>query len=225
MKIKEERVALEQMINKSTSDTTQNVVNPDENLDSLQSEPLMNVDFDELKVKCEKEARTMIKNAISFMIPMNMINENKYLKDKFKIDAMSLAGMIYQLRSNEIVQKSLMEEINRGASHPRMYEVYTGMSKAIGDLNKQLLQTVEAIRSTYKGFKEDVQEKRTEALGPAMNNSTGMLTTGDGSVVTRGTKELINRVKQAKFENNNIPKDVDDAQVIPINTSENIDNF
>ena len=96
----------------------------------------------------------------------------------------------------------------------RMFEVFSGMSKTIGELNKQLIQTVEAIKETYKTFREDVKEKRTEALGPSTQGPTGMLTAGDGSVVTRGTKEMINNVKRIK-KINGTEEFIDEAQLIP----------
>ena len=95
----------------------------------------------------------------------------------------------------------------------RMFEVFAGMSKTIGELNKQLIQTVEAIKETYKTFKNDVKEQRTEALGPTAGPA-GMITTGDGGVVTRGTKELINSVKRIKSGNGN-QQFIDDAELIP----------
>jgi hypothetical protein len=202
MKIKEERDELKNMLNNSAEKIDKDITASSEDISELNPEPLINTNFADLKIKCEKDARKMIKNAISFIIPLDMIRENKYLKDKFNVDVMSLAGMIYQLKSNEIVQKALMEQISMGMAHPRMFEVYAGMSKTLGELNKQLLQTVEAIKETYKAFKEDVREKRTESIGPSQS-STGMLTTGDGSIITRGTKELINRVKAVKNPNNN----------------------
>lgn len=197
MKIIDEREELEKILNDSRENISRNVANPDANLDYLGSAPLIGIDFDNLKKECEKEARIMLLNAISFIIPTDMNEENTYLKNKLEVDIMSLSGMIYQLKSNEIVQKTLMEQINSGAAHPRMFEVFSEMSQTIGNLNKQLLQTTEAIKETYKNFKQDVKEKRTEAIGPS-TNSMGMLTTGNGSIITRGTKELINSVKNAK---------------------------
>ena len=41
-----------------------------------------------------------------------------------------------------------------------------------------------------------------------------MITTGDGGVVTRGTKELINSVKRIKSGNGN-QQFIDDAELIP----------
>jgi hypothetical protein len=214
MKIRDEREKLEEMLQNAPSDITKNVAVPGENLPEIEIVPLIDIDFDELKKKCEREARSMVKNSISFMIPMDMIRKNKYLKDKFHVDVMSLAGMIYQLRSNEVVQKALMEQISSGLAHPRMFEVFAGMSKTIGDLNKQLLQTCEALKETYRSFKQDVKEQRTEALGPSMNSS-GMLTSGDGSIVTRGTKELINRVKQVKNQKDGNGEYLDEEKLIP----------
>jgi hypothetical protein len=209
MKAKDERISLEKILDKSPATISKNVAIPGENTPELQNQPIMDIDFNELKIKCDNEAKAMILNSVSFSLPKDMIENNEYLKNKIEVDALSLSGMIYQLRCNEAVQKALMDQINLGITHPRIFEVFSGMSKTIGDLNKQLLQTVEAIQSTYKGIKENIKEQRTEALGPSLGNN-GMLTAGDGSVITRGTKELINRVKEVKNQ-----KNMEDVQFIP----------
>jgi len=213
MRAREERKELEKLIEKSSNEINQNVPRENEDLPVLKADPLIGVDFDKLQRQCQREAKSMIKNAVKFIIPIRMIRENQYLRDKFKIDVLSLAGMLYQLRSNQIVQKALMEQINLGMTHPRMFEVFAGMSKTIGELNKQTLQTVEAIKQTYKGLKDDEKEKQAEALGTTTQGPMGMLTTGDGSVVTRGTKELINNVKKIKEQDNQ--QYIDEAQLIP----------
>ena len=98
----------------------------------------------------------MLKNAIKFIIPEDMI-DSEYLRNKLKVDTLSLAGMIYQLRTNEVMQKALIDQVNLWMVNARMFEVFAGMSKTIGELNKQLIQTVEAIKETYKTFKNDVK--------------------------------------------------------------------
>jgi hypothetical protein len=40
-----------------------------------------------------------------------------------------------------------------------------------------------------------------------------MLTTGDGGIITRGTKELINEVRRQK--NERLEKNIDDATIVP----------
>lgn len=214
MKIKDEREELKKMLNTSPKEITQNVPESEESIPGLHAEPVTDVNFDELKLKCEIDARIMITNAISFIIPQDMIENNDYLKNKLEVDVMSLASMIYQLRTNEVMQKALIDQVNLGMVNSQMFRVFTEMSKTIAELNKQLIQTVEAIKETYKTFREDVKEKRTEAIGPSTQGPTGMLTAGDGSVVTRGTKEMINNVKRIK-KINSTEEFIDDAKLIP----------
>jgi hypothetical protein len=213
MKIKEEKDELKKLLNSSPSEINKNVPSTQESIPGLQAEPVTDVNFDDLKERCENEARIMLTNAIAFILPTDMLQDNDYIKNKLDVDVMSLAGMIYQLRTNEVMQKALIDQVNLGMVNARMFEVFSSMSKTIGELNKQLIQTVEAIKETYKAFRDDVKEKRTEALGP-QSSSQGMLTTGDGSVVTRGTKELINNVKRIKTETINT-NFLDEAQLIP----------
>ena len=222
MKTKDERKELEKLIKNSPDGIDKNVPNPSEDIPELAAEPLMDVDFTVLKERCELEARVMINNAIAFMLPPDMIENNEYLQNKLEVDIISLSGMIYQLRTNEVMQKALIDQVNAGMVNPRMFEVFGQLSKIIGELNKQLIQTVEAIKETYKTFKSDIREQRTEALGPQSQGPMGMITTGEGGVITRGTKELIRKVKsvkekerQAATEDAEDVEFIDDAKLIP----------
>jgi len=106
------------------------------------------------------------------------------------------------------MQVALMNEVDKGLIHPRMFEVFSGLSKTIADINKQLIGTVEAIKSTYKDVKNDITEKRNESLGPSQGPN-GMITQGDGGVVTMGTKELIRQVAKQKSEDAKIIHDIE----------------
>jgi len=213
MRAREERKELEKMLDSSPKNIDSNVPNDAEKIPGLQAEPVTDVNFIELREKCEEEAEVMLNNAIKFIIPLDMIEESEYLQNKLKVDIISLAGMVYQLRTNEVMQKALIDQVNSGMSSARMFEVFSTMSKTIGELNKQLIQTVEAIKETYKKYKEDVIEKRTEALGPKSGQS-GMLTTSTGDVVTRGTKEVIDNIKKMKYPPKEHHDDVDDVDIV-----------
>jgi len=196
MKITEEREKLESMLNNSPEDINKNVPTQDQ-VPELSIPPTMDVDFDDLKTVANDEARKMVINSMRFILDKDMLKD-EYLRDKLEVDIMSLAGMIYQLRCNEAMQRALMEEVKRGQVHPRAFEVFGGLSKTIGELNKQLLQTVEAIKETHKSAKNEIKEKRTESsIGSGSNRNQGMLTTNDGGVVALGSKELINNIKKA----------------------------
>lgn len=195
MKINDERERLESLLNESPEKIADNVPVPGNIPEELQTQSTMGIDFADLKEQCNNEARIMLNNSIGFILPPEMIEGNEYLKNKLEVDIMSLAGMLYQLRANEIMQKAMMEEVDRGFMNPRMFEVFSGLSKTIAEINKQLIGTVEAIKLTYKDVKNDIREKQTDALGGGVNNQ-GMITQGDGGVISMGTKELINNMKK-----------------------------
>lgn len=197
MKIKDEREKLEKLIEAAPDKISEDVPTPGNIPEELQTQSVMGLDFKELRTKCEDESRIMLQHAIGFILSEDMIEGNEYLKNKLEVDIMTLSGMVYQLRVNEAMQKAMMEEVDRGFMHPRMFEVFGQLSKTIADINKQVVQTVEALKVTYKDMKSDIREKQTEALGPRQNSiGSGMIEHGDGGVVSMGTKELINRAKR-----------------------------
>jgi hypothetical protein len=195
MKLKDERERLEKLIEAAPDKITDDVPVPGNIPEELQTQSMMGLDFAEVKSKCNDEARIMLNHAIGFILNEDQITGNEYLKNKLEVDIMTLSGMIYQLRVNEAMQKVMMEEVDRCFVNPRMFEVFTGLSKTIGELNKQLIGTVEAIKLTYKDIKADIREKETDALGPSRNGQ-GMITQGDGGVVSMGTGDVINFTKR-----------------------------
>ena len=211
MKVKDEREKLESLLNASSDKIMDDVPVPGNIPEELQGQPTMGLNFDDLKEQCNKEARIMLNNSIGFILPEEMIEGNDYLKNKLEVDIMSLSGMLYQLRANEAMQKAMMEEVDRGYMHPRMFEVFSGLSKTIAEINKQLIGTVEAIKLTYKDVKNDIREQQTEALGSGHAGPTGMITQGDGGVVSMGTGELLRHAKKGK---NRPPEDILDAEEV-----------
>lgn len=216
MKVKEEKEKLEKLLDTASDSINGDVPTPGNIPEELQTQSTMGIDFTELKDQCNNEARIMINNAIGFILSDDILNENPYLKNKLEVDIMSLGGMLYQVRVNEAMQKAMMEEVDKGFMHPRMFEVFSGLSKTIAEINKQLLGTVEAIKITYKDAKSDIQEKKTDALGESSRNSRGMIEQGDGGVLTMGTKDLINTVKKHKNSQNgyNKPPDISDVEEV-----------
>lgn len=203
-KLKEEMDRLEGLLNTSsvTSDLKDDsVLNETEN---LEPQPLFVIDFDKELDECEKEARSMILKAIQHVFDKEQIKNTPYLKDKLKLDITSLGGMLYQNKSAVLMQKTLMEEIGRGAASPRHFEVFGNLSKTIAENNKQLLQTVEAIKSTYLGIRSDIVEKEhlaleTREMGPSNmiaqqgTSSTGI--TPNGGYTGNSPKDMIKELK------------------------------
>jgi hypothetical protein len=195
MRIRDERSELEAIINSSPEKIGNEVIDASE----LKMDPTFTLDFDELQKICDRKAKKLIYTVTGFMLSDELVRENPYFKNKMQVDVISLAGMLYQLEVNKTMQTTLMEEVRSGATHPRMFEVFGQLSKTIGELNKQLLQTVEAIKMTYRDLKDDVREKnQNAALGE------GNLQRNDKGIIALGTKELIRETKKLKMAQQNI---------------------
>jgi len=208
MKIKDERDELEKIINQSSDKIGQSA--PTDSPE-LKMEPVFDADFNEIQKDCEKRAKKMIHTATGFMLSDEIIKQNPYLKNKMQIDVISLAGMLYQLTVNETMQKALMEEVRSGALHPRMFEVFAAVSKTIGELNKQLLQTTEAIKITYRDLRNDIREKNQDQMAL----TDGGITKNAKGILTSGTKELIKETKRLKIQSNS---DIQDVEEITTNS-------
>jgi hypothetical protein len=193
MKIKDEREELEKLINQSPEKIGKEAIDiPEE----LKNEPAFDIDFAKLQKNCDKRAKKMVHNATGFMLTDEVVKDNPYLKNKMEVDVISLAGMLYQLEASKTMQTALMEEARAGALHPRMFEVFGQLTKVISELNKQLLQTVEAIKVTYRDIKNDIREKNQDlaAIGE------GSISRGENGIVALGTKELIKETKKLKMK-------------------------
>ena len=212
MKAKEERKHLENMIDQASDAIDVNVPKSGDTPE-LKNELAFELDFDKLGKTCNRKAKKLIKNATGFVFSDESVKQNNYLKNKIEIDVVSLSGMLYQMECTRIMQKSLMEEVQHGAQHPRMYEVFSGLSKTIGDLNKQLIQTVEAIKVTYMDMKENIKSN-SEQL--ALNSKEGFMRNENG-IIALGSKDLINQTKALKMNKNkerDNDKNIEDAKEI-----------
>lgn len=202
MKAKEERQQLEDMINQAQDSVNENVPNNNE-VPELEQQDAFEIDYNKLQKRCDSKAKKLIKDATGLMMTDEMVKQNPYIKNKMDVDKISLAGMLYQMEINNIMQQSLMEEVKKGASHPRMFEVFGQLSKTISELNKQLLQTVEAIKTTYKDVKYDINEKANESKALTEGETPGLMRNSEG-LIMYGTKDLIQKTKSLR-NNDNIP--------------------
>jgi hypothetical protein len=198
MKIKDERNELENMLKNSSGQIGNSA--PVADASALQMDPTFDIDYENRRKNCQRRARRMIKQATGLMISDDAVKNNPYLRSKMQVDIISLSGMLYQLELNEVMQQSLMEEVRMGSAHPRMFEVFGNLSKTIGDLNKQLLQTVEAIKMTYKDIKGDLLEKQEEMKALESGQTSGVFRNKEG-LVSIGTKNLIKEARKLKHQN------------------------
>lgn len=121
--------------------------------------------------------------------------EDEYIKDKMEQDIDTLSGLYYQLELNNVMQRSIVENVSRGNTMPRMYEVFTGMTDRMEAINKQIVSTEQQIRRTYLDLKIEIRERENENIA-AESQQKRLDNGGTGNLIVSSSKQLIEMAKE-----------------------------
>lgn len=173
--------------------------------DGFTVEKQFDFDYDGTKKALRKRARKTLNNIIEHILPESMLEE-EYVKDKMEQDINTLADLYFQVELNSVMQRSLVENVSRGNTMPRMYEVFSGLTDRVQALNKQIVSTEQQIRRTYMDLKIEIREKnmeKVEAL-PAPdqqsleNNGKGIIVSSSKQLIEMASKKHIEKMRAAQ---------------------------
>ena len=170
----------------------------DSNPDGFPVEKQFEFDYDGTKKTLRKRARKTVNNILEHILPESMLQED-YVKDKMEQDINTLADLYFQVELNSIMQRSLVENVSRGNTMPRTYEVFSGLTDRIQALNKQIVSTEQQIRRTYMDLKIEIREKNTEKAESLSSSNQQALTEGKGIVIS-SSKQLIEMANKKHLE-------------------------
>lgn len=204
--IKQDRVDLERMLNGISGDSQpQQPVQPSVQApspaglvdnsagDSFGVEKQFSFDYEGTKKGLRKKARKTVNNIIKHILTNDMCEE-EYVKDKLEQDIDVLCDLYMQLESNNVMQRSILENVARGNTMPRMYEVFGQLSDKISSINKQIIATEQTIRKTYLDLKFEINDKRAEVGDLGMQQNALEAPKQQGNLVT-STKQLIEQAR------------------------------
>lgn len=181
----------------------QSVTAPAPSIDSADGfnvEKQFDFDYEGTKKTLRKRARKTLSNIIEHILPAEMLEED-YVKDKMEQDINTLADLYFQVELNNVMQRSLVENVSRGNTMPRMYEVFSGITDRLQALNKQIVSTEQQIRRTYMDIKMEIREKTTEQAA-ALNapDAQKALDNPGKGVIVSSSKQLIEMARQKHLE-------------------------
>ena len=191
-------------IDTSTSSVPQPTIAPtpanciDTSNDGFNVEKQFEFDYEGIKKILRKKARKTLNNIVRHIIPDNML-EDEYVKDKMEQDIDTLSGLYYQLELNTVMQRSIVENVSRGNTMPRMYEVFTGMTDRMEAINKQIVSTEQQIRRTYLDLKIEIRERENENIS-AQSPQKALETGNNGNLIVNSSKQLIDMAKKRHKE-------------------------
>lgn len=213
MKLKDQSKELENLIN-ATSDinaavnATINASNavPDE---LEEPEPVFDIDYDSEEKKSKNKAKASIKQLIKAIIPKEYIN-SQYVLDKINQDAEQLGKLYYQEKMIETTQRALISSIGQGNLSPRMFEVFTQISKNHSDIAKQISDFQTVLRKSYIDIVLDLkakyeEEQRIQQLGSSEAPKSLENKKEDDSLsrVFVGGRDLVNKIHKTIVDRKN----------------------
>lgn len=175
--------------------------------DNFPIEKLFEYDYETSKKTLRKRARKTVNNILKHILPESMLEED-YIKDKMEQDINTLADLYFQVELNSIMQRSLVENVSRGNTMPRMYEVFSGLTDRIQALNKQIVSTEQQIRRTYMDLKIEIREKnmeKTEAISISEHqalengeNKRGIMVSSSKQLIEMASKKHLEKMRAAQ---------------------------
>lgn len=188
----------------------------DSSTDGFNIEKQFEFDYEGTKKILRKKARKTLNNIVRHIIPDEML-EDEYIKDKLEQDIDTLSGLYYQLELNTVMQRSIVENVSRGNTMPRMYEVFTGMTDRMEAINKQIVSTEQQIRRTYLDLKMEIRERENENISTHQpkaieggNGNSGLIVSSSKQLIemakARHKEEMLKKmgeIKETEYEEEN----------------------
>ena len=169
MKAKDESKELQDLINMSGLSFDQAKTIIDKNPEELNPEPVFEIDYKKEKKKYKKKARRDVINLVKSIVPNDVI-ESPIIQNKIEQDTGQLANLYWQQKMIEAVLEANMDSIGKGNLAPRMFEVFTQISKNHSDIAKQITDFQVMMRKNYNEMKWDIRAKIDDDQNlPALN--------------------------------------------------------
>ena len=204
MKAKDESKELQELINMTSMSYDQAKSIIDRNPDELQPEPAFEIDYRKEKKKYKKRARKDILHLVQSIVPNDVI-ESPIIQNKIEQDTGQLANLYWQQKMIEIVEEANMNSIGQGNLSPRMFEVFTQISKNHSDIAKQITDFQMAMRKNYNEMKWDIRAKKDDDQNIQMISGPGdpvkLIEEQKNDNMFLGSKNLINDIMKIKKEN------------------------
>jgi len=166
-------------------------------LPRLKTTELMN--FAEEKIASLSDAQALLDSIADFYVDPNLYGTANHVNLKKKMDSMNLSAMMFQLKSAQHAITKLLEEIDLGNIHPRIFEVLAQLQSQIMQMPKDYQAYLEKMEQNYKKAKIEIEEKnvaggivmdQTQGLNGTFNPNPQALATS-GGIKSRGTRGIM----------------------------------
>jgi hypothetical protein len=163
---------------------------PDEDLDDLPSSRSV-TSYDTMKNGAYAKANKVMDGLLKLYLSEEIIEEQEYIKARVALDKMSLGALIFQMETAERAIITMLDNIDSGEMHPRMFEVLGGLQKTLLDIVKSQTMYLMASEENMKKLSRDIDiyKPQFKAIAAEKQGNSG------GHISARGTKELMRSIR------------------------------
>jgi hypothetical protein len=116
------------------------------------------MDFAGEKSTALSEAKALLDSITKFYVDLDQ--SESHVEFKKKADTLNLSAMMFQLKSAQHAITKILEEIDMGNMHPRLFEVLAQLQSQIMQMPKDYQAYLEKMEQNYKKTKMEIEEKR-----------------------------------------------------------------
>ena len=164
------------------------------------------MNFSTVQADAESEAKEVLQSVVKFYLDQDLINEEEYITAKQRVDELTLSNILFSLKTAQYAIIKLLEEIDLGNTHPRIFESLAQLQNQMMNIVKHQTAYVVTMQEGYKQIKHDSETISSKAL---KGSSTKKLMETSTGVKARGTKELMNNLDATEVEFEDVKEDED----------------
>ena len=153
------REELEKLIQNTADEIT---VDIDKANDVLPGKKQVFMDYQSVKEHLDNEANDIILSIAEFYLDEEIVNNIEYVKQKTKVDHLTISSLLFQMKTAEHAIIKLLGEIDDGNLNPRMFEVLASLQRSKMEIVKHLAQFMIIMENNYKNLKDDYRIKKAE---------------------------------------------------------------
>lgn len=163
---------------------------PEEDLDDLKEQRPV-TSYDTMRTGAYAKAKKVMDGLLKLYLSEEIIEEQEYIKARVELDKMSLGALIFQMETAERAIITMLDNIDSGEMHPRMFEVLGGLQKTLLDIVKSQTMYLMASEENMKKLSRDIDvyKPQYKALTAEKAGSPA------GLISSRGTKELMRSIR------------------------------
>jgi len=178
---------LESFLSSYSGDTPESDI-VDDKFNELAAAPP--IDFEEMSQGFKKKAVEITDSLFKFYVDLGLLTSHDYVKQKKELDNMNIETLFFQHKTIRMAIERIMEEINQGAAHPRLFEVMSQLQDRLTTVAKTQANYMLFLEDTYRKMKSEVDAKGENGGLPTSVNAP---VSGE-YYVTAGTRNIMKEI-------------------------------